>query len=378
LDNLKICLLLHFYQPWWQFLAVLEKIVNQCYRPLLEIIRNSENFCFTLNVNAVLLELLEQHGFHDVVSGFREAAKAGKIELVGSTYQHPIFPLIPEKVKRAQIEEDQHIKESRFSIKRNCKGFFLPEMAFHRRDISLLRSYSYRWSVMDDVPFTAINNYAPFDHIILLNGFKMYMRSGYWSNIISSGRYSFSDIKSMIEYEVPNWTKNAPAYVILAMDAETFGHHHEHLIDSFLRPMLAEWSDKIVSVESLGRSFPPRNVNYLPDGSWSTSADDIRKSDPYPLWDSHFNRHHSDLWELVNLALDYFEQCREDCLKLTSSCHWWWISGRPDWNPEFMKYCARGRKDLGVRGAIDIVRKFSSDEEKIRAEELYNDLIRLN
>ena len=30
MENLKIGLLLHFYQPWWQFPKVLEQIVAQC------------------------------------------------------------------------------------------------------------------------------------------------------------------------------------------------------------------------------------------------------------------------------------------------------------------------------------------------------------
>lgn len=371
LENLKIGLLIHFYQPWWQFPSVLHKIVNQCYRPILKLVNSSDRFCFTANVNLSLLEILDD-SFPDVVFNFKEVVQKERIELMGSPAQHPIFPLIPEFLKRAQIQADKKDKEKRFAIKQNCTGFYLPEMGFSRNDIGLMKELGYRWSVIDDEPFRAIHSSVPFDGIIILNGFKVYMRSSLWSNLISSGNFSFADIKARMEYEIPSWTRNAPAYLIIATDAETFGHHHEGLIERFLEPMLKEWGGegKIVPIESLERNFPSRSVSYLPDGSWSTSAEDLRKNDPYPLWNSRFNRYHSMLWELINTALKYFNNCEQDCLKMTSSCHWWWISGRPYWEPEFMKF--------GAKKAIEIVRKYGALEERGISEGFYKELKELH
>lgn len=368
MENLKIGFLLHFYQPWWQFPSVLQKIAGQCYRPILELVNNTDGFCFTANVNLSLLELLE-NDFPDVAAGFRGAAGSGKIELMGSPAQHPIFPLIPQFLQEAQIEEDEKKKESRFSIKRNSKGFYLPEMAFSRNDIPVLKDYDYRWSVIDDEPYRAVNGSVPFDHIVIWNGFRIYMRSSLWSNRISSCRYSFSDIKTMMEHELPSWIGNAPAYIIIAMDAETFGHHCGCLVENLIEPMLNEWKGRIVPIESLGQSFPVRSVAYLPDGSWSTSADDMRRNDPYPLWNSRFNIYHSRLWELVSLALNHFELCRQDCLEMTSSCHWWWISSG-HWEPEFMK--------KGAKRAFEVINKYGSSAEKERAENLYKKLKELH
>lgn len=371
MENLKIGLLLHFYQPWWQFPAVLHKIVNQCYRPILKLVNDSNRFCFTANINLSLLELLE-NGFPDVVAEFREAVEKGRIELMSSPAQHPIFPLIPEFLQRAHIQADKEDKERRFALKQNCKGFYLPEMAFSRNDFGLMKEFGYRWSVLDDEPFKAIYGSVPCDNIVIMNGFKVYMRSGLWSNRISSGNFSFSDIKAWMEYEIPSWTKNAPAYLIIAMDAETFGHHHEGFVESFLKPMLTEWGDekRIFPIEFFEQHFPCRSVSYLPDGSWSTSADDIRKNDPYPLWNSRFNRYHSILWELVNIALKYFKNCEKDCLKMTSSCHWWWISGRPYWEPEFMK--------LGAMKAIRIIREYGTFDDRKVGEGLFKELKELH
>ena len=117
------------------------------------------------------------------------------------------------------MEEDEKRKEAEFSIRRNCRGFYLPEMAFPRSDTKLLKDSGYRWTVIDDEAFVVIFNSAsvPFDHIITWNGFKTYMRSGLWSNRISSGNYSLSEIQSWLEYEFKQWTQGQPAYVILAI-----------------------------------------------------------------------------------------------------------------------------------------------------------------
>lgn len=371
MDNLKIGLLLHFYQPWWQFPTVLRQISDQCYRPILRFLNDVDSFCFTANINLSLLDLLE-NGFSDIRSGFKEAADKGKIELMGSPAQHPIFPLIPEFLQRAQIEDDEKRKENQFGIKRNCRGFYLPEMAFSRKDVGLLRDYRYRWTVIDDKLFGAKNGSGsvPFSHIITYEGFKVFMRSRDWCNFISFDHPTFADFRSRLEQNFLNWTRGAPAYLIIAMDAETFGHHPGDMFERFLKPMLLNWAGtKIVPLETIGQNFPTQSFSYLPDGSWSTELDDLDRSNPYPLWKSRFNIYHLKLWELVDLALKYFDYYRQDCLQMTSSCHWWWIS-RNNWNPDFMK--------LGAKKAVEIVRQRGSSQEIAVAEKLYQELKELH
>ena len=371
MDNLKIGLFLHFYQPWWQFPTVLHQVSDQCYRPILRLLNDTDGFCFTANINLSLLDLLE-NDFSDISSGFKEAADNGKIELVSSPAQHPILPLIPEFLQRAQIEDDEKRKESQFGIRRNCRGFYFPEMAFARKDVGLLRDYGYKWTVIDDKLFGAKNGpgSVPFNHIITYEGFKIFMRSRTWSNTISFDHPTFDEFRSRLEHDISDWTKGAPAYLIIAMDAETFGHHPGDLFERLLKPMLINWAgSKIVPLETIGQNFPTRSVSYLPDSSWSTELDDLDRSNPYPLWKSRFNIYHLKLWELVGLALGHFDHCREDCLRITSSCHWWWIS-RNNWNPDFMK--------LGAKKAVEIVRQYGSSEEIATAEKLYQELKELH
>src|SRR3989338_4050003 len=111
MKNLKVGLLLHFYQPWWQYPCVLKEIAEQCYRPILRVIERAQGFCFSMNINYSLLELLNME-HSDVVAGFKNATNAGKIELLGSTTYHPIMPLVSSDMRMAQMKIDMQLKRT--------------------------------------------------------------------------------------------------------------------------------------------------------------------------------------------------------------------------------------------------------------------------
>src|SRR3989344_7468523 len=125
--------------------------------------------------------------------------------------------------------------------------------------------------------------------------------------------------------------------------------------------MLKEWGSGglgiLTPIEEIGRLFPPMRLNHLGNGTWATSENDIREKDFYPLWNSKFNEHHEKLWRLVNIALKYDRQAGadRDCLKIFSSCPWWWIL-RARWEPKFMK--------IGARKAMEVIDKYGLEREK--------------
>lgn len=383
MKNLKIGFLLHFYQPWWQAPEILEKIAGECYRPIMELLKKEPGFCFSANVNYSLLELLDGSSrecdddfilsdFRDVIDGFKKAAAERKIELLGSTAYHPIMPLIPKDLQILQMLADGEFKKALWGIERNCGGIFLPEMAWSQNILANLKECGYLWTVLDDVPFKVQYDYIPFDHIPdIQGGFKTFLRSNYWSNQIAAGRLDFGTFREKLNCEFPRWTGGKPAYLIIALDAETFGHHHPGLVKNFLEPMIKEWGsgDILTPLEKIGEIFPIKTLVKINNGSWSTSEDDYWQDNFFPLWNSKFNPHHQNLWRLVNLALRNFGKTGTnlDCLKIVSSCHWWWISGRPWWNPELMK--------IGARKAMEIIEKFGSPEEIAEAKNIFNNLL---
>ncbi len=76
---MRLALFLHFYQPANQQKDILEAVVAQCYRPLLEGFLQSPRAKLTLNVSGGLLESLERHGFVDVLEKFRALALTNRV-----------------------------------------------------------------------------------------------------------------------------------------------------------------------------------------------------------------------------------------------------------------------------------------------------------
>lgn len=359
MENLRLGVLLHFFQPHWQFSHVLKMVADQCYRPIFRFVRNHpRQFAFTANINYSLIELLKNNGCEDILDDIRFAIGNNLIELMGTAAYHPILPLLPEKDAANQIAYD--IQQKKFlGIQQNSKGFFFPEMAFSEKSLPLLRKLDYQWAVIEDV---AVLPYEiPFNHIISNQGFSVFLRSSYWSRHIWDSHINFRTFAEKLNYELPNWLRGGSHYIVIAMDAETFGHHVPGLAKSFLFPLIENWGDcKIIPFEYLRNIFPHRELE-VKDSSWSTSSDDIFRSDPYPLWKSRYNGAQSILWELAYLALKHSgnPEAIKDCLRIVNSCHWWWIS-RAHWNPRFMI--------IGAEKALEVVERFGDQPDKDKAK----------
>jgi len=122
--------LFHFYQPPTQLPSVLEKICNESYLPLLEVLREYPQATATANINAVLTEMLKDCGHNDVIGGPKELAGKGQIEITGTGKYHPILPLIPPEEAKRQIELNHKTNAYFFGGAYRPNGFFPPEMAY--------------------------------------------------------------------------------------------------------------------------------------------------------------------------------------------------------------------------------------------------------
>ena len=99
--------ILHFYQPPTQFPAVLKRICDESYRPLIALLGEFERARATVNINGSLTQMLLDCGHQDIVDGLRRLAEGGRIEFLGSAMYHPILPLIPESEIARQIQLNQ-------------------------------------------------------------------------------------------------------------------------------------------------------------------------------------------------------------------------------------------------------------------------------
>ena len=373
--KIRLTLLLHFYQPWWQFPGTLATVVERCYMPIFKWLSRHQGFAFSANISWSLLELLEKNGYDELIALMRDAVETEKIELLGTDAYHSILPCITDIHIARQIAKDREGKRSVGLPPHTVPGFYLPEYAYERRILYPLQCAGYKFTVADDALFAAQHGKVPFDWIPTVDDFRVFLRSRNWGNIVSYQDQNFNAFRKDFEENVAKWFGEKTGYVVIATDAETFGYHWENLIRWLLVPMVENWRAgsrvELCPFSELARSFPAREAT-VPPGSWSTETSDAAKGDWFPLWNSRFNIFHEKLWRLVNLALEFADDpvVRCDALKTTSSCQWWWVSGRNgNWKPEFMM--------LGAYKALEIVERAGNENAKAEARHIITDIKRI-
>ncbi|MFH1454324.1 MAG: hypothetical protein ABIH00_10180 [Armatimonadota bacterium] len=361
--------LLHIYQPPEQYDFVLKQIVEECYRPLFDLILRKPKARFTVNINWSLTELLLNNGYADVVESIKKCLDAGKIEITGTAAYHVILPLIPEDLRRRQIRINYENNKKIFGKNYTREGFFPPEMAFGHEIVSDIKVAGYKWTITEDIPFGCIHQEAPYNYIPSVDDLAVFLRSNHWSNSISfdkdaQGHHFRGDVVlGRMLRELGGWFKTQNGYMVLAMDGETFGHHVKGYIENFLEPFLdalERMEDKIelVKITDLMEKFPKLEKS-VPPGSWSTTSEDFWRGDFYPLWKSHYNKCHHILWELTDIAINSVRRLLEDFDKSLNSCTYWWCPPSPDSSESMPKMTKKGIDML-----LNIIKETNSSDYK--------------
>ncbi|MBI2917751.1 MAG: hypothetical protein HYY01_07120 [Chloroflexi bacterium] len=370
--------LLHFYQPPTQFHPILEKVCQESYYPLLKVLRSYPHARLTVNINAVLTDLLHQHGYGDVVQGLRELAESGQIEFTGSGKYHPILPLLPPEEVRRQVQHNFRTNRQFLGPAYSPQGFFPPELCYSPALNETIADAGYRWVIVSGVSCPVD---WPLDviHHVDSDGQRLAVifRDDILSNKIS---FQSVDSKSFLEHLAQLQGGKRDIYVVTAMDAETYGHHIEGWEKVFLAGVYEELEPVAVGVPRVGTTSPgPRAGKFLAEqhrglltstemaekvrpvkvselldlfpagntiepkpASWSSSDGDLAAGNPYPLWNEPGNRIHRLLWEHLNLCIDmthWAQQCARNSDsqryvriargmldRAEHSCQFWWAS----------------------------------------------------
>ena len=350
--------LLHFYQPPTQSHDVLKRVANESYRPVLGVLREHPAAKLAVNMNGVLTELLIEHGLRDVVDGLRELAERGQVEFVGSGKFHPILPLIPEDVCERSIRENNDTNAAAFNESWKPRGFFPPELCFNSKIVKPIVASGHEWLLLSGIACPAE---WPIDQVYrtTANGQTI---ATLFRDDARSNRISFreTDPAAFIK-DLSLVGAGAPAYVLTAMDAETYGHHvrgwerqflaatYQKIAEQPLEPAMSEVSRvEIVLPSKLLDLFPAGPAIEPLPSSWSTSDDDIANHNPFPLWRAPGNRVHELQWEYVEHCLGLLEVANRHATNATArefatiadeklqpalhSCQFWWASRRPMWD----------------------------------------------
>jgi alpha-amylase/alpha-mannosidase (GH57 family) len=369
--------LLHFYQPPTQLPSVLEKICQESYRPLLDVFLQYPTAKATVNINAVLTEMLRDQGHSDIIQGFVKLAKRRQIEFTGSGKYHPILPLIPTDEAKRQIELNRKTNSYFFGSAYRPVGFFPPEMAYGRNIVAPVCDSGHGWIIVSGV---ACPTAWPTERVSYVQEkekkLKVFFRDDIWSNKIS-----FQDIgpNEFLGHLRSLKKGKGKRYIVTAMDAETYGHHVQNWEKLFLaevyeqlevrtetyegiqqRKALAAQQTSLFQVTEATREIETVTISQLLDlfpagesiepraSSWSTTGEDIQAGNPYPLWKDKDSELHRLQWEHLEIAMKICfvaEQVADNdesrqfagiarglLDRALHSCQFWWASRRPMWD----------------------------------------------
>lgn len=394
---------LHIYQPSDQHPGVLEKIVNESYRPLIRGFLKEPKTKITLNINAVLSEMLFEHGYRDVIENIKLLIEMGRVELTGSAKFHAFLPFLTENEVKRQIMLNHETNKRYFGDAFNPKGFFPPEMAYSPKVAEVAANLGYEWIILDEVSMSSKPGGLVNDSIRKIGNLDIdvYFREKAPSNLIMGALVRSA--KSLEASMKDRMSKNE--YVITAMDGETFGHHRPGLEKILFDVMKSDRFDNVL-ISDL-KTFYPKGESVMPlDSTWASSVKDVNAGNPFNLWFDKSNKIHEYEWELATLAITALHdsvysderypkmleeniswdemtsdqkqgeekkrqwlKARDALDRALNSDPWWWASAKPWWSVEMI--------EKGMFALFSVINTIPdvSDEIKDKGENLYKNIL---
>ncbi len=352
---MKTTFLLHFYQPHNQQDDILDRIVNESYRPLVQGFLGNTRFKVIVNINGALSTLLEEKGYHDVIEGFKTLAARGQIEFTDSAMYHAILPLIPEEEIMRQIDQNNALNRQIFGEVYQPKGFFSPEMAVSDKIFKIVSEKGYQW--MPAPQLAMINGYPAPNKLYKHKKFGTYVffRNKRVSSLVLAS--TVRDAEMLIQ-ETKDLHED-DKYWFSVMDAETFGHHrigHEKVLFEILAK---DFFEPTLVSELLEEGLPVEEVE-LRDCTWTNTEQDFHLEggqNSFILWHDPKNPIHKLQWDFVDFVLAqlkkyknkdnaHYKQAREKMDLAMASDQFWWASVKPWWSLEMIEVGAHDLKEV--------------------------------
>jgi len=390
--------ILHFYQPPFQEMEIVQKVTEECYLPVTRVLLDRPGVKAVININGCLLELLDtfQEG-KEVIKNLRSLISTEQIEVTGTGKYHPIFPLINTKELKIQVLRQEMSLQSFFAMQQMPTILFLPELAYLPEQTLIFEELGYNWIIIDEISLKK-SSHIMGKYLLKEKGRNMNLlvRDRDLSESLGNFPWRKYDIQNSGEfYDHSRSRLKGKGFIITASDVEVFGHHQKERWK-----LLAEmYDDPLVnslSIKNISEQYETREVHTIP-ASWSTSRHDISKRIYYPLWHHPQNRLHRLLWQLLDLTTDEVrskgsESQNKAMEQLFSSCPFFWASCMPWWNGIIVEKAAdnmlallsevEGINERILRVARSLNKKIYAEVNMLnnttRAKELQNEFLTKN
>lgn len=325
MPSMHIAFVLELYQPPTQDFKTLNRINNECYVPLAELLVTDPRPRITLSVTSSLIKLLDDFGLSKpALTHWHEGIRHGNIELAHSGAYHSVFPLLSDNEVRRQLVLDVEAKKKAFQLS-ETRGVLPPELCYRDSLIPVFRDLGFSWTLVDDKLMVPLEIPVPTQNIYTCNGIALLLRSSLWSDRIRrpreyhqrwTGRGFLQEMQRELEDE------GQDCYKVIMLPGETFGHHIRYFQEIFLRDMFYALEDfpdiRLCTVSDLlanpaiarveRESQEQDDFIYFPPSSISTWPEDWGRQDPYPHFHSRGNPIHERLWRLTDLILEVTER----------------------------------------------------------------------
>ncbi|MBF0384718.1 MAG: hypothetical protein HQL27_02490 [Candidatus Omnitrophica bacterium] len=339
---------LHIYQPPTQSESILRQVAEECYRPLVRLLKENTNARITLNISACLTEQLARCGYSDIIDGFGKLAHEGKVEFTGSAKYHPILPLIPPEEIKRQIDLNHKTNSSYFRGVYQPRGFFPPEMCYSREVAKVVRNMGFEWILADEIAYGGKLGAYRNDRLYRIGStfpLKVFFKEREISSAIAYGRCRTKREFMRLLNPCINLRDR---YLLTGNDGEIYGHHHRGQ-EKLLVEIFNDKQIKTCTISQLNNIFPQERCVEPVASSWSVWEDELKMGIPYPQWHDPENKIHQYQWELARLAIDavnkiqekqknteFLPQARQFLDEGLHSCQWWWASCRPWWSMQMI------------------------------------------
>lgn len=367
---------LHFYQPAFQQPDILEAVVAQSYRPILEGIRQRPKIRLTMNISGSLLELFDKYGCRDLIDILRRIGEEGRVEFTSSAKYHAILPFLEEDEIERQIKINDETNKFFLGEAYQPKGVFPPEMAYTPALAPIIESLGFKWIILDEIAAGGKPGQVNYQKIYHLKGSKLqvYFRERRLSNLIMSA--VVRDRESLLS-AISDDIKSR-RYVVTAMDGETFGHHRPGL-EKMLFAVLDAPESELITISEIEKHYLETAEITPVASTWASSEEDIEKGVQFLSWNDPDNPIHSWQKELVEIVTSQFatmnpkdpqyEEMRSKMDIALSSDHFFWASGKPWWSLEMIEDGA-----FRLLSALRVIPNVAPDKLD-RARTIYEEII---